>query len=183
MTPGWQNPQFWTEARVLLLKKLHLEGVTFTGIAFELGCTRNAAIGKARRVGLEREKPERIHNPNSNLPNRRYTRAPWVVPGLLANGKKIKSKLEHALLTDLPPEEVPNPVKLLDLEKHHCRWPVHPFGEPALFCGGDALKGYPYCGHHCRMAYTRTATLNRAEQEIIQRKMRAARNGIGKVAA
>jgi GcrA cell cycle regulator len=45
-------------------------------------------------------------------------------------------------------------ISIYELTKKTCRWPI---GEPQspdfCYCGGQALEGLPYCGHHCRMAY------------------------------
>ena len=45
-------------------------------------------------------------------------------------------------------------VTILELRDSMCKWPI---GDPAKpdfgFCGGRAMSGLPYCGHHCRMAY------------------------------
>lgn len=164
---------FWTEERVARFKELHTtSGLSFGQIARELGCSRNAVIGKARRMGLA-AKP-RVHNPTSNKPGRRYTRAPWAVPHLLANGKtrRYLPATEGILSTDLPPEKVANPVSMVDLERHHCRWPVS--GEPRdmLFCGAEAFPKYPYCRHHCAIVYrTPGERMTRAEFEEHGRKL------------
>lgn len=45
-------------------------------------------------------------------------------------------------------------VPLIDLENHHCRWPVS--SDPYLACGdpsADVAGGVSYCSRHCRMAY------------------------------
>jgi GcrA cell cycle regulator len=45
---------FWTETRIKLLRAMWSEGeLSASEIARELGCTRNAVIGKANRLGLE----------------------------------------------------------------------------------------------------------------------------------
>lgn len=52
---------------------------------------------------------------------------------------------------DPPPE---GGVSLLDLEFHHCRWPMgDPHAESFRFCGGHALEGKSYCAAHARLAY------------------------------
>jgi GcrA cell cycle regulator len=45
---------FWTEERIKTLTKLWLDGVSGEAVAREIGdgCTRNAVIGKANRLGL-----------------------------------------------------------------------------------------------------------------------------------
>jgi hypothetical protein len=55
-----------------------------------------------------------------------------------------------------PPRELDasQPVLLVDLEIHHCRWPV---SEPRemLFCGRPKEEDRPYCPHHTSKAYQR----------------------------
>jgi len=45
-------------------------------------------------------------------------------------------------------------IRLLDLEKHHCRWPI---GDPRAgsfrFCGCNKVPGLVYCETHARRAY------------------------------
>lgn len=38
------------------------------------------------------------------------------------------------------------PVALLDLEPHHCRWPVQDV--PYLFCADAKQDGSSYCSYH-----------------------------------
>jgi GcrA cell cycle regulator len=43
---------------------------------------------------------------------------------------------------------------LLELKAHSCRWPVgDPCAPEFFFCGGPAVEGLPYCGHHAYLAY------------------------------
>jgi len=46
------------------------------------------------------------------------------------------------------------PKMLVDLESHDCRWPLGDPREPDFrFCAALQLPGYPYCEHHCRIAF------------------------------
>jgi hypothetical protein len=47
----------WTDDKVATLQRMHAAGEPFSSIGFAVGMTRNATIGKARRLGLTR--PER----------------------------------------------------------------------------------------------------------------------------
>ena len=50
---GHQKKQgFWTDERVALLTKFWNNDLVARDIARRLGCTRNAVIGKANRIGL-----------------------------------------------------------------------------------------------------------------------------------
>ena|ERR1700677_975230 len=45
------------------------------------------------------------------------------------------------------------PVSLMALAWHHCRWPISGIGESTLFCGERKLEGSPYCGKHFARAH------------------------------
>ena len=52
----------------------------------------------------------------------------------------------------VPPPDMRR-CSLLELDDGQCRWPLGDVHQVAtLFCGGDAVPGFSYCGHHLRMA-------------------------------
>ncbi|WP_349644855.1 GcrA family cell cycle regulator [Bradyrhizobium sp. Leo170] len=151
----------WSDERVEQLKKLLEAGLSTSKIAAELGggISRNAVIGKVHRLGLTgRAKPA----PPEVEKVRRRT-----------NGRKVHFTRRQPVeepqeREEIPPDFDPSNVSafdaaipverrkgLLDLQQHHCRWPV---GDPQLpdffFCGGTAEEGRPYCALHCRVAFT-----------------------------
>lgn len=63
---------FWTEDRVEKLKRMLADGDSSGAIGRELGCTRNAVIGKATRMGIMR--PGRIV---VVTPRQKKPRKPW----------------------------------------------------------------------------------------------------------
>jgi GcrA cell cycle regulator len=162
--------QVWTPQRVELLTRLVSEGCSGSQIAAELGgVTRNAVIGKIHRMGLVG-------------PKARVALKPWVGAGVSertwhrrraqashrafegrdgASYRRYRSAPAHSFeavaigdeATDLAPEVVANPVTLLELSDHHCKWPVDRPGEPMMYCGAQKHPGYVYCARHCRMAY------------------------------
>ena len=93
-----------------------------------LGTTRNAVIGKARRMGL-RSKP--ISKPISK---------PWPVP--------VVPMIPH----------VPNDIgSLMSLRPMDCRWPIGDPKEPGFrFCCERKTEGSSYCEAHRKLAYTPT---------------------------
>lgn len=129
-------------------------------LAKELGFpTKNAVIGKARRLGLPKLQPgNRIKwQPGKGVVKKPRSAKP--------NSAKPKP---NSVIAKPPPKPKPAPyvptplahdvarVSLLELETHHCRWPV---GEPVKgFCGCQALEGRSYCaGHHERAHERRPA--------------------------
>lgn len=139
------RPSIWNDsAKVELAKSLFEAGATASQAAARIGgMTRNAIIGKWHRMGLVRAPKQRS----------------------LMRAKKPITRKEKIARTPkrLPPtffaEPLPPPdttdiarVALMDLERHHCRWPV---GEPTQgFCGCKPYPGLPYCEPHARRAYT-----------------------------
>lgn len=139
---------FWADpAKIALLKQCWAGEDSASKIAAVLGTTRNAVIGKVNRLGLEkrgrsRSRPRPIIKPRRNRSGFKFG------PGR----------------TPLPPKQVPAwasasidieciGLPLVELEQHHCRWPLHEPDEPALFCGAVRFANQPYCAGHCRMAY------------------------------
>jgi GcrA cell cycle regulator len=108
-------------------------------IAVHLGMTRNAVIGKAHRLGLERQK-------TANRPGERQRPHKRKPPPIVV--------IVPAPLPPDPPKPPPSGVKLVDLERHHCRWPL---GEPRdmLFCGQPKWELTSYCPFHVKQAYQR----------------------------
>lgn len=159
----------WTDPQVERLRALHAEGLSFSQIAVEINhefktrYTRNAMIGKALRIGLPtRDKAESARKGwdkprKPRQPSRRVL-------------KMIEPESEPAGPTDLPPDRSDCAVQLLNLQDHHCRWPL---GEPrdGMFCGVPKLGEYPYCRRHYRLAYTRQAPETPAARELRQREM------------
>jgi GcrA cell cycle regulator len=154
----------WTDERCDLLRKLHAEGLSFSQIGGQLGCSRNAAIGKAQRIGLEKRGPAfRSNKSISAKPRGRRVRIRIV-------GNAVKQpRPELDLPDELAPEIVCDPVTLLNLQSHHCRWPVSGEGASMLFCGANKSDGSSYCAHHRARSCGKQPRFDRAEHEVRQR--------------
>ena len=140
----------WTEDRVELLTKLWAEGLSCSQIATELrGLTRSAVIGKVHRLKLPGRKEHRAEVRPAKPPRKRYRRTGF--------GTYIKkTELIAVPIPAIDDFQIPLEQRktLVQLEDHHCRWPV---GEPAestfFFCGADKVENIPYCAGHARKAY------------------------------
>ncbi len=136
----------WTPAKVARLAELWSEGVSASVIAKELGCTRNAVIGKTTRLKIEtpvpRGGPKTPHDKISPAVIRRIARRPIHTrePGRRWNNDaKIPQNQRKSLL---------------DLGKRDCRWPVgDPMTEDFFFCGARVWGKQAYCRHHCNRAW------------------------------
>lgn len=146
-----ENKAAWTDERTNTLKKLWAEGNSCSVIARQLGgITRNAVIGKIHRLGL-----------SGHVTTQRKKQAPWFRRARKAKAVRAgiaRAKTWREIAKSLPQHPLPPPtvadvarVQLLDLESHHCRWPV---GEPTQgFCGCTAVPSLPYCAGHAHRAY------------------------------
>lgn len=135
----------WTSELMDKLWKLYKSGKTFGEIAEEVGCTRNAAIGKARR---------------SNFIPRDPVRPPSSIV-ITSNSKKAAPRPMRKK-TDEPAPDQDYRCTLLELTDTKCRYPMWPDGSKdcELYCGapGAALfASRPYCSKHMRVCITHKA--------------------------
>ena len=92
-------PDFWTEERIERLGELWGDGLSAAKIGREIGCTKNAVISKAHRLGLSaRPSPIKRDGPSYVRPRRPSRRAPSLpLPSLDPMPKQI----------DAPPPAAP----------------------------------------------------------------------------
>jgi len=136
----------WTEDKVGELKRLWALGYSAQQIAQELaiGVSRNGVIGKVNRLGLARHRPpaprEKTEKPRRPIPRRPVFIAP----------KKDPPVLSPPIMSE-PAQPKPRRLTILQLQDHHCRWPVE--GPPVFkFCGATRRDGGPYCRYHTNKA-------------------------------
>ena len=130
----------WTDDRIAVLRKLWSDGLSASQIAKELGegVTRNAVIGKAHRLGLEKRP-----SPVKSDKTKKAAAAPKAAKPAAAPPPKKAAKSAPT-----------SKVSLLDLTDRMCKWPIgHPGEEDFHFCGKASQPGMPYCGSHCLEAY------------------------------
>lgn len=142
----------WTDEAIEQLRKMRDEKMSFRSIAEVLGVSRNAAIGKAHRLGIWTEKSAK--QPMAAKPVRVKREKPAFVPP----APKVRQVPEKPLPVVVPvvveAEADPEGVALLDLSHFHCRWPLGPVRAVAThFCGRMKRDGSPYCDDHHRLSY------------------------------
>jgi GcrA cell cycle regulator len=164
----------WTDVLVTQLENLWAQGFSASQIAGALGggISRNAVIGKAHRMKLngralapisadEKREREAEYQRKYNATRRLQRNVTHTVrTARIARAvTQRKSSLAFAYeIIEVAKEDVA-PIgqgcTILELNEHTCRWPI---GDPArpdfYFCGALPLPGLPYCGAHCRLAYT-----------------------------
>jgi len=137
----------WNQQKVDDLKKLWNEGVATSRIGEQLGFTKNAVIGKAFRLGLERRQNSRKKTSNSqsvsSVTMYRETSAP-----------------SHSQIN--PKREVTRRREKFSFKKSivgtgsfkSCQWPIgDPLEEGFHYCGGQNIPTKPYCVEHYKKAY------------------------------
>jgi GcrA cell cycle regulator len=155
---------WWTDERVTQLKTRNAQGATAAVIGAEFGKTRNAILGKLNRLGLCTPNPDRkLHAHMREYRSKRSNLPPEPHQKRLNDHPRAETIVRHRALResimqscDLPDETIPveQRKQIIDLKPGNCRWPC---GDPQkhgfFFCGGKAIKGFPYCVFHIRVAY------------------------------
>lgn len=148
----------WNDANVELMTRLHAEGKTSRQIAQVLGWpSRNAVIGKLLRLGISgRHGPRRT---NSDLRRALVAKAKKKSRPTMLRPKSTQVWIDAAteqIPVDNNDHAIPESQRksLIDLEPHHCKFPV---GDPQLadffFCGARREPSLPYCRDHVMRAY------------------------------
>lgn len=133
---------FWNTETETTLANLWGEGLSAGKIGKALGVSRNAVIGKAHRMGLQRRAV-----------------AAAVVAVKPAASVRVPAHKARALLAAviIVPmlRDDGAPVTLLSVRDGECRWPVGPVpaGGAMQVCGHTAKTGKPYCTAHAARAY------------------------------
>jgi len=143
----------WTqdESRVAEYLKLYYIDVTHQKIADALGITRNASVSYAARKNLP---PRRLRVVRADKkPYVRPSRAKPKVPLPNATSSTQPTPAVSAVFKPPPERHLPtsNPVKIWELQFHHCRWPL---GDPSAtmdYCGAPRTEG-PYCSEHHKLS-------------------------------
>ena len=137
----------WNQQKVEDLKKLWNEGVATSRIGEQLGFTKNAVIGKAFRLGLERRQNSRKKTSHSQSVSSVTMYRETSVPG-------------HSQIT--PKKEVTRRREKFSFKKSivgtgsfkSCQWPIgDPLEEGFHYCGGQNIPTKPYCIEHYKKAY------------------------------
>ena len=164
---------FWNDERDAAITRMWSEDLTASQIAQRIGgTTRNAVIGRVRRLNLPYRNPHRVGlAPWRTGQDDRIHKARVAIRYSVPKPKKKKLPPVRELLQSLPTEPLPprDPmpaqVSFNDLEAHHCRAPVgtefHP--DKPYYCGEEKIPGSSYCECHTRR-YMTAITVVKAKQ-------------------
>ena len=138
----------WNDENVIKLRELWDQGLPTAQIGKLLGFTKNAVVGKAHRIGLER-RPSPIRR-TAVKPDRKKARSP-IMPKLNFEKSEEINKETPIVNNNFQPN-----VKNLfsNNVKRGCEWPEgHPDENDFRFCNKERFEDKPYCLEHCSVAY------------------------------
>ena len=141
------NP--WTEALVAELRCLVGRQVPYSTIARQLGVSRNAAIGKAKRlkIGLVGD----AEDPPVDTDERRASATIDVRPYLRRDGEGLLSSPPRAFRCEpIPPAISSDPLNLRmdQLKFFHCRYITNDDVKEPTYCGRNTVAGKSWCTFH-----------------------------------
>ena len=155
----------WNDDNVARLRELWDQGLPTAQIGKLLGFTKNAVVGKAHRIGLER-RPSPIRR-TAVKPDRKKARSP-IVPKL-----NFETEKEEEVKEIFTTQQTFQPVVKNHLNnnvKRGCEWPDgHPDESDFKFCGQERFEDKPYCIDHCAVAYVIPEKEETEKLEITQR--------------
>jgi GcrA cell cycle regulator len=145
----------WTEEHSKALREFVESGISFSRIAdainakFKTGYSRNAVIGRARRIGLAgpgRPKDWPNPRPSAKAPPPHKPREHFASQS--RRPAPISETVEPVNLRCV--EINPRHLSLVDLEPGDCRYPYggDDEGEAITFCGHPRRQGTSYCAAH-----------------------------------
>ena len=136
----------WNNQNVARLRELWDQGLPTAQIGKLLGFTKNAVVGKAHRIGLER-RPSPIRR-TAVKPDRKKARSPTMPKLNFENKDNLELNKNDSVFEPV--------VKNLFTKKPKlgCEWPEgHPDEPNFHFCGKTRYEDKPYCLEHCAVAY------------------------------
>jgi len=160
----------WDQAKIDKAVSLLKDGLSAAEIGRVLGCSRNAVLGKMFRMGLNFQghsasaTKKRIERRKLRAQQQYQQRQAKRPPVFMSLGNRITIPVDPAPLPIPPASDVAR-VKLVDLEFHHCRWPVHETTDENFgFCGLKKVTGTSYCHGHMARANVPIQTRTKRER-------------------
>jgi GcrA cell cycle regulator len=171
----------WAEEHSKALREYVERGLTFSEIAsainarFNTAYSRNATIGRARRMGLAG--PERPERPARPTPRPKRARPRKLRAGVAAKPRRKAAVFERAAALKLRCVGiVPRHLSLVELEAGDCRYPFggDKEGEAITFCGHPRREGSSYCVSHFHLTSGPGTLSDRSTGKVLLRLVEAA---------
>lgn len=135
---GNRHDSKWTDELVDELTRLYATGISCADIGAQLGFSRNAIIGKSRRIDLPPPANRKVAKP-------RERKVLTVEPA--GHGhyrvRESRAKVEPTKLRCV--EVAPRNIPLSELADNDCRFIP---GDDHLYCANPQFPGSSYCGPH-----------------------------------
>jgi len=158
----------WNEENVTRLRELWDQGLPTAQIGKLIGFTKNAVVGKAHRIGLER-RPSPIRR-TAAKPDRKKARSP-VMPKLNFETSKEIINTQSKETYTFQPAVVKN--LFTQPKKRGCEWPEgHPDETEFHFCGKERFEEKPYCLNHCAIAYIIPEKEEVEKQQVVNSRIK-----------
>ena len=162
----------WPPEHSQALRECHAKGMSYSEIAKVLNArfgafyTRNAALGRAKRMGLVdlaqkgapkprlkkilRDRASRTKSPEARCVETKPSAPGPAMVKLLEFGSRRPAYEPDERVVLRCAEVSPRHLSLVDLERKDCRYPYggDEEGEPVTFCGHPRRKGSSYCTPH-----------------------------------
>ena len=152
----------WEAEHTQALREYLAKGLSYSEIAdtinarFNTAYSRNAAIGRAKRLGLAG--PERPADNLLHFPKRApKAKKPRLHPPRERHVPEFMPRIPVFDPAEMPKlrcvEIVPRHLALVDLEPGDCRYPYggDEEGEAITFCGRPRQEGFSYCTPHFQL--------------------------------
>lgn len=138
----------WNTQKIESLRKLWDDGVATSQIGQQLGFTKNAVIGKAFRLGLERRQNSRKRTgPIQQTTSTIYRETVPSTDTQTHNEIKVSTTKKRDKF-----QFKKSIVGTGNFNK--CQWPIgDPLKEGFHFCGDENIPTKPYCIEHYKQAY------------------------------
>jgi hypothetical protein len=140
----------WTDEMNLAFSRMHRhkDDYSFEVMAakmsalFKISLTRNALIGKARRLGLPMRGQQKL------------ARLPIEKKKIRLRARPVDAPIEPVV--EPPPATPQRGVTIYQLNGRTCRWPLGAVEDwpPYLYCGADSPPDCPYCPDHSGRAFS-----------------------------
>ena len=176
------EPSHWPSEHTDALRDYFFKGMSYAEIGREINArfgtayTRNAVIGRAKRLGLIA--PTRMTSPS-------------IVPSLPGEGWQPSPRRMTLPYLNVPPQSAMKPaarvklrcvgvqprlVPLVELAGEDCRYPYggDKDGEEIAFCGHPRQAGSSYCVPHARLTRRSGAGSGRVAGPVVLRLVSAA---------